>query len=125
MRHQIWPSAAPDGMAVEYGWQRRGAWEHLSARVSGAPSTPGDETEETFITEHYWGYSRQRDGSAIEYQVEHPRWRVWRAEEASLECEVSTLYGPEFSDSLSGPPSTAFVAEGARTVVIRAGHHLG
>jgi hypothetical protein len=35
----------------------------------------GSEAE--FITEHYWGYARQRDGGTSEYEVEHPRWRVW------------------------------------------------
>ena len=35
-----------------------------------------DMSEAAFIAEHYWGYAVQMDGSTLEYQVEHPRWRV-------------------------------------------------
>jgi hypothetical protein len=41
--------------------------------VSGAPEEAAPGSEEEFITEHYWGYTRQRDGGTIEYRVEHPR----------------------------------------------------
>ena len=36
---------------------------------------------EEFITEHYWGYTAQRNGGCTEYKVEHPRWNVWKARE--------------------------------------------
>ncbi len=85
---------------------------------------PLDDAEETFITEHYWGYARQRDGTTIEYRVEHPRWRVWRAVSALLECDVTSLYGPRFAEALSALPCSAFVAEGS-PVVVRRGNLLG
>ncbi len=122
MRHSV-ETASAGATAVAYQWRRRGAWEGLSAGFSGLPELPAEETEESFITEHYWGYSRQRDHSTVEYRVEHPRWRVWRADRASLDCDVGALYGPEFRDPLSGSPSTAFVAEGS-AVVVRNGRRL-
>ncbi len=84
---------------------------------------PPEESEEAFIAEHSWGYSRQGDQATLEYQVEHPRWRVWRAEAAALTCEVSALYGPEFVGALAGPPKTAFVADGS-PIVVRRGRRL-
>ena len=117
MRHSVDSFTDSGSVTVAYQWQRLGTWEGLSASFSGSPVLPPDEAEETFITEHYWGYSRQRNNSTVEYQVEHPRWRVWRAATASLECEVSSLYGPEFVDALSDSPSTAYVADGSRVVV--------
>ena len=119
MRHSVAPSTRPGTTAVAYQWQQHGAWEAVSASVSGSPTLAPEEAEESFITEHYWGYSGQRDGSTVEYQVEHPRWRVWRAEAASLECDVEPLYGSEFVDALSGRPRTAFVADGSPVVVRR------
>jgi len=124
MRHSADGSADPGSMTLAYQWRRLGAWEGLSVRFSGSPTLPLDDAEETFITEHYWGYSRQRDGKTVEYRVEHPRWRVWRAAAALLECEVASLYGPEFVEALSAAPSTAFVAEGS-PVVVRRGNRLG
>jgi len=119
MRHSVESADRRDSTTVTYRWRRAGIWEGLTARFSGAASLPLDDAEEAFITEHYWGYSEQRDHSTVEYQVEHPRWRVWRAETASLECEVGSLYGSEFADALSGPSSTAFVADGSAVVVHR------
>lgn len=119
MRHAVEvPDRAGPGRAA-YEWRRSGAWEGVSATFSGSPAIPADDAEETFITEHYWGYSRLPDGGCVEYRVEHPRWSVWRADAASLDCDVASLYGPEFRDPLSGAPSTAFVADGSPVVVRR------
>ncbi len=124
MRHVVKHASGSASSKLAYRWCRAGVWEGLSATFSGQPALPSDDAEETFITEHYWGYSAQPDGSTVEYQVEHPRWRVWRAATASLECEVASLYGPEFVEALSSAPSTAFVADGS-PVVVRKGLRLG
>jgi uncharacterized protein len=121
MRHVI--DVADGRGAVAYEWRRSAVWEGLSVAWSGSASVPPENSEESFITEHYWGYARQRDGGTIEYQVEHPRWRVWRAASAALRCNVSTLYGAEFAEALGGVPSTAFVADGSH-VTVRRGRRL-
>jgi uncharacterized protein YqjF (DUF2071 family) len=102
---------------VRYAWRRRTtagvSWEHVAACAVGGASVPAFGTEAQFITEHYWGYTRQRDGSTIEYEVRHPSWRVWVADDADLRVDVATLYGSEFVGPLTGPPRSAFVAEGS------------
>jgi len=120
MRHAM--ERAPEGGSTKlsYGWRAlHGKWEGLTVGFSGLPSMPSEESEEAFIAEHYWGYSRQSDRATVEYQVEHPRWHVWRAETSALSCDVSALYGPEFVGALSGEPRTAFVADGSPIVVHR------
>lgn len=119
MRHTVELSDSGGSSRVSYQWRRSGTWEGVAATFSGPSITPAEKAEETFITEHYWGYSQQPDHSTIEYQVEHPRWRVWRADTASLECDVASLYGDAFSEPLSGSPSTAFVADGSPVIVHR------
>lgn len=121
MRHEL--DQGPGSGRVAYGWRRAGHWEGLSVRIDGEPYLPADESEETFITEHYWGYSSLRGGGTVEYRVEHPRWRVWRSEAASLELDAAALYGPAFAEALAGEPSTAFVADGS-PVVVRRGRRL-
>ncbi len=108
---------------VAYRWRHAGRTDHLTVRVGGSPYLPDEAGEEAFITEHYWGYVRQRDGATLEYRVEHPRWRVWRASYAALDCDVSALYGPEFTPYLAGPPSSAFLAQGS-AVAVRRGRAL-
>jgi len=117
MRSDTPPAPTESPETVRYAWRRRTTagvtWEHVAARAVGEASVPTVGEEAQFITEHYWGYTRQRDGSTIEYEVRHPSWRVWSAEHADLRVEVATLYGPEFVQALAGPPRSAFVAEGS------------
>ncbi|MBD0320559.1 MAG: DUF2071 domain-containing protein [Gemmatimonadetes bacterium] len=117
MRHRIEESAG--GREVEYGWKHRGRWCSIRATTRGEPRAlePGSEAE--FITEHYWGYAAQRGGGTVEYRVEHPSWRVWKAETHALDVDAATLYGPAFGASLAAAPRSAFVAEGSPVVVRR------
>ena len=104
---------------AEYGWRHGGLWDRLRVVPAGDSVMADEGSEEEFITEHYWGYSRLRGGGTVEYQVEHPRWRVWRAAEARLECRARELYGPQFAEPLAGAPSSAFLADGSEVVVYR------
>lgn len=122
MRHDDQLSGATD-RSVAYEWRTGRRWNRLAVRIAGEPYLADESAEESFITEHYWGYVSQRDGATVEYQVEHPRWRVWRAVEAVLECDVELLYGSEFAEALAVAPSSAFLAEGS-SVTVRHGRLL-
>jgi len=106
------------GKAV-YRWRHRSQWHSLSVIPTGDAREAVPGSEEEFITEHYWGYSRQRDGGTVEYCVEHPRWRIWQAAAATFSCDVASLYGAEFAGSLSRVPSSAFLADGSPVTVCR------
>jgi len=108
---------------VEYGWRSNGQWLSIGAEFSGEPSLPKKNSLEEFITEHYWGYSTQRDGETVEYQVEHPQWKVWTVSETKLDGDVVGFYGPEFASALQSLPSSAFVADGS-PVIVRQGKRL-
>lgn len=117
MRHR-W-NLTPDGGEVAYGWTHAGRDFELGARVAGpaAPLERGSEAE--FITKHYWGYTRQRDGSTLEYQVEHPAWHVWTAAASWFHGPARALYGADFAAVLATPPQSAFVAVGSEVAVHR------
>lgn len=114
MRHRI--DAADFGIKVEYAWRRTHGWESIGAIGTGQPQVIANGSEEEFITEHYWGYTA-RNAGCNEYQVEHPRWRVWRGVEATLDADVSSLYGERFVETLSKAPSSAFIADGSPVIV--------
>jgi uncharacterized protein YqjF (DUF2071 family) len=56
----------------------------------GAPRVLEAGSQAEFITEHYWGYTRQRDGRTVEYEVRHRSWRVWSVADAELDCDNAT-----------------------------------
>ena len=113
MRHE-WQEAG-----AAYGWRHTGEWLEVAVRGEGVPQPLEAGSHEEFIAEHYWGYCAQRDGGTIEYRVEHPSWRAWRAREARLSAGAAAFYPAEFSATLSRPPDTAFLAEGSEVTVYR------
>ena len=122
MRHRI-QTNSDSGLSVEYGWRSRVGWNQIRLATAGNPALPEEGSEEQFITEHYWGYAVQRDGSLIEYRVEHPSWRVWQCPNAKLEGDLSELYGQDLAMARTKPPTSAFLAEGSE-VTVRRGRKL-
>lgn len=122
MRHvdEFGSSSKP---AVSYYWEMNGRQQHVSVTVEGEPCLPDEDSEETFITEHYYGYCKQRNGTTLEYRVEHPRWSVWSAISSELDCDVAGIYGHAFAPFLNGPPASAFLADGS-AVQIRSGSRV-
>jgi len=124
MRHRVVvPTTALPTGAARYEWHAGARWHALAAEIAGQPSPLVPGSEEEFITEHYYGYCRQRDGTTLEYRVEHPAWRVWPAFNVKLDCDVAAVYGSEFVPFLEGEPTSAFVAEGS-AVIVRQGVRL-
>ncbi len=117
MRHSH--RANPASSTWRYEWQEGGAWAGFSAEATGAAEdlTPGSKAE--FITEHYWGYTAQRDGGTVEYRVDHPSWRVWSNPTFRMHGDLRRTYGESFGAFLSGEPDSVFVAVGSPVTVFR------
>ncbi len=112
MRHHV-EQCARAVKSVEYGWRLDGMPNHLKIITRGAAQPLVQGSAQEYITEHYWGYARQRDGSTMEYRVEHPRWFIWETEASDLQCDVVRLYGQSFSECLNQKPASAFLADGS------------
>jgi hypothetical protein len=54
------------------------------------------ESEEDFITEHYWGYTQIGKFRTSQYQVEHPRWQMYSVKVSEIDVRFGELYGPDF-----------------------------
>lgn len=91
--------------------------EGLRVTPEGDAILPADGAEQTFVSEHYWGYAARPGGRTFEYRVAHPRWRVQRASGAKLDADVRALYGPAFAEALGTAPRSAFIAEGSPVTV--------
>lgn len=118
MRHTFGPMR-PDGVPdhIEYAWRGPRGWTRLTCTVTSPPRTAAANSQEEFVTEHYWGYTRQRDGSTVEYRVEHPRWRVWDVNAAPIGADLEATYGSDFASVLSTRPTSAFLADGSPVTV--------
>ena len=106
-------------MQAEYSWVTGSKRCTLQAHASGTPSLPAEGSLEQFITEHYWGYSRQPNGGTVEYHVSHVPWKVWHATHANFSGDTRDLYGNELSQLLAKTPASAFIADGSPVKVMR------
>jgi uncharacterized protein len=153
MRHrlELQPTDSNDALntavSLAYEWKFQGRWQGIQATAKGPSSAIEEGSEAEFITEHYWGYAAQRDGGTVEYQVEHPRWRVWQVGDFrgsnrgdfrgsnrgdfrgsnrgdyQFDCDVADLYGPQFVAPLSQTPTSAFIADGS-AIIVRQGRRI-
>lgn len=121
MGHEIQRSTdEPDRVtSALYRWSLDGRPNHVSVADLGPLRPLLAGSEEEFVTEHFWGYTAQRDGGTSEYNVQHPRWRVASAARAELACDVGRLYGSAFVEPLRSAPVSAFLAEGSEVAVSR------
>ena len=109
------------GGSVAYSWVHRGLEYCLQAEVTGAATPLVPKSEAEFITEHFWGYTKQRGGGTSEYRVDHPSWLVWDASSSSYESPPSeTLFGPRLSEVLGADPKSTFIAVGSEVSVFSA-----
>jgi uncharacterized protein len=122
MRHELGvvaPGGAP--RSVEYAWRTRDAsqWSRvrLEPRGEGVSASPG--SEEAFITQHFWGYTRTRSGGTIEYEVQHPKWDVWSVAKSSVEGDTSDVFGDEFAAIFKSSPHSAVYCDGSAVTVHR------
>ena len=117
MAHRIFSKDSK--VEVEYSWRTANQSCKLQAHASGTPSLPAEGSLEQFITEHYWGYSRQSDGGTVEYHVSHVPWRVWSANKAEFSGDTHDPYGKELSQLLKKNPTSAFIADGSPVKVFQ------
>ena len=103
-------------VSVEYTW-KKGQWHSIRINCDAelSPIVPGSEEE--FITEHYWGYTKITNNSTSEYGVEHPRWEVYPMKDYSIDVDFGLLYGKDFAFLQSQEPVSVFLAEGSEILV--------
>ena len=117
MSHRIQSTAG--NTTAEFSWGSGTSLCMISARSSGEGYIPDEGSLSQFITEHYWGYASQRHGGTMEYEVQHPKWKVMDAGSARFTGNAERYYGPEFANALAEPPDSAFLAEGSAVTVFK------
>lgn len=117
MQHDFSMFSDDDGGKILYGINKNGAEIVISASTDGANRPLGPNSIEHFILEHYWGYTKQKDGSTSEYRVEHAPWQYWKTSSVEVSENVSSLYPTIFSSTLKKPPHSSFIAKGSPVAV--------
>ncbi len=106
-----------DTREATYQWRIGDRWQTFSVTAEKhAQEIPiGSDVE--FITEHYWGYSRNAPHKTTEYQVTHPRWQQYTIHQHTIDVDFARNYGPAFAFLQEQPPTSVFLAEGSKVSV--------
>jgi len=102
---------------AEYRWTVDGRENRMAVLTNGVPRMPDDDSLETFILDHHWGYCASRSGACIEYEVDRLPWRTYPVSGFEVDVAVERVYGPGFTAALGQPPISVVLAEGSAVSV--------
>ncbi len=102
---------------VSYRWKYRGQWNHIKVTTAKEALSIQEGSEAEFITEHYWGYTRLNEKKTSQYEVVHPKWKMYTVEDFDLQCEVAQIYGGVFEEVFAKNPDSVFMADGSEVAV--------
>jgi uncharacterized protein YqjF (DUF2071 family) len=111
-----------DHQKISYQWKKK-KWYNLEVEASKTLQPMLEGSEEEFIAEHYWGYTKAGENNSLAYAVEHPRWEIYPVHHYSIDADFEDLYGKEFSFLNQSKPSSVFLVEGS-DVLIRDGFKI-
>jgi uncharacterized protein YqjF (DUF2071 family) len=110
-------SLTPGKLSVEYRWTFGDRTHRLHVEASPEARPIASGSEEEFITEHYWGYTKRSNGTTSAYQVAHPRWQTHPVQNFTVTANFLSLYGPAFAPLNYLQPSSVLLAEGSAVSV--------
>ena len=105
-----------DTLTVEYGW-KKGEWNTVKVIADKTPVDIKPNSEEEFITEHFWGYTKINDFRTSEYEVAHPRWQIYPIKEYEINVDFKKVYGTDFEFLKDAKPVSVYLAEGSEILV--------
>ncbi len=107
-----------NSLDVSYGLQFRNKWHTLSVEASPNPEPIPPGSEEAFITEHFWGYTKRRKSGTSQYEVRHPAWDMYPITRHRIYVDFAKLYGPAFAPLNNQQPASVLLAEGSPISVL-------
>lgn len=112
-----------DNLQVEYKWRKQRDWHSMRIKTESQPMEIKVGSEEEFITEHYWGYTKINQRKTAEYGVEHPTWKVYNTLDFAIDVDFGENYGQEFNFLNSQLPKSVFLAEGSE-IKVKSGRRI-
>lgn len=116
MKHQ-WLTTANE-LQVSYDWKAK-QWQKFALTASNVSEEINAGSEIEFITEHYWGYTKINEGTTSEYEVGHPKWKIYPVLKHEIVIDFEANYGKDFSFLNHAQPTSVILAEGSEIFVMK------
>ena len=102
---------------VNYNWDMSKSNQSFIVKAENNLVEIPEGSEAEFITEHYWGYSKISQNKTFEYEVTHPRWKMYPVKEFQIEVDFKLNYGSDFELLNHLQPVSVLLAEGSKITV--------
>lgn len=100
-------------LKIGYSWLENKELQHFEVLAESKAIEFQRDSEEEFITEHYWGYASSGKNATNEYEVTHPKWEVYPVKKYDVRVNFEKVYGKDFKILDNMDASSVFLAEGS------------
>ncbi len=102
---------------VEYQWTCKGQIQRMTVVSDLESKEISTGSEEEFITEHYWGYTKVDERTTYEYEVTHPKWKYYPVRNYEIDVNFGLVYGQSFEQLGIEVPKSVMLMEGSKITV--------
>ena len=110
-KHEI--STEEFSKKVKFEWLLSKRWNFIAVTTSTTSEKMKRNSLESFIYEHYFGYTKTTKNETVEYKLQHPSWKVSEVLEYQIDCDFEAMYGKSFSVLNQTEPEAVFIADGS------------
>lgn len=106
-----------ENRTVTYSWEKSGIENSINVQASLQDYEIEPDSETEFISQHFWGYAKINEQKTNEYEVTHPRWRVYKIQSYEINVAFGLVYGQAFEFLNNLQPHSVMLAEGSEITV--------
>ena len=98
---------------VKFEWLLNKKWNSIAVTSVTTSQEMNPNSLESFIYEHYYGYTKTADNKTEEYKLQHPSWKTSEVFAYQIDCDFEAMYGKSFAVLNQTKPATIFIADGS------------
>jgi uncharacterized protein len=117
MKHTI--SNTGTQQQTDYFWKINGKWNFFKLRTGNIPLGDNKDTIESFICNHYHGYTKASDKRSFGFEVKHIPWKIFPAIDFQIDLDAEAVYGNELASFFYRKPLTCFMMDGSYIEISR------
>lgn len=110
-------NTTPKIIDISYSWKHGQTQQSIAIKASNNPISFPENSEIEFISEHYFGYTKYNENKTFEYEVTHPKWLYYKANNYTVNVDFELNYGKKFAHLTSQKPDSVFIMEGSKITV--------
>ncbi|MBI1836868.1 MAG: DUF2071 domain-containing protein [Flavobacteriia bacterium] len=106
-----------DNIVISYNFEIQNQIQSIKVTAKNTLTETIQNSEAAFITEHYWGYTKQNTLTTTAYEVTHPKWQIYPIESFQINVDFGLVYGDDFIFLNDKKIESIYLAEGSEITV--------